>query len=489
VPPALARIGAAGLVAAAAALLPAASAAAVDRLEVTAKPGLVPTFQPGVIDYVSGCRKGRSLRLSIATTKGDSVSVDGAGFRSGSFKATVSLDVGQSTALVARSGGKRKRYHVRCLPSSFPHWKFTRFARPQAQWWLFAPVTAPANDSPRSRYVIFMDSHGVPVWWRQTGDVPFASILLPSGDVAWTRWYGDPFGMRTRGSWEVHRLDGTRIRTLRTKGSPIDTHDMEPLSNGHYLLDTYRLRRNVDLGPCGGPAQANVVDGEIQEVSSTGARVWSWSSKDHVSPCEAQSLPADIKTFPDGTKAYDYFHLNSVEPDGNGLVISARHVSAVYRIGRPSGKIEWKLGGKPRPESLRVTGDPLLPTLDEQHDARVLGDGTITVYDNRSHLGPPRAVRFRIDPSKHTASFVEQVTDPKAQDSGSEGSARRLVGGDWVVTWGETNVISEISRTNALVARLELDHAIDYRTQPVPYGRLKASTLRRAMDRMFPRGP
>jgi hypothetical protein len=184
---------------------------------------------------------------------------------------------------------------------------------------------------------------------------------------------------------------------------------------------------------------------------------------------------------------YDYFHLNSVELDGDGLIISARHVSALYRIKRATGQIDWKLGGTTRAESLTVKNDPLSPSLGEQHDARLLPDGTVTVYDNRSGLGPPRAVRFSINVANREASLIEQITDPKAFDSGSEGSARRLAGGDWVVTWGETNLITETSPASQPVFRLTLHNAINYRTQPVEYGTLKAVTLRRAMDSRFPR--
>jgi hypothetical protein len=335
-----------------------------------------------------------------------------------------------------------------------------------------------------------MDGHGVPVWWKRTGIPPFNSVLLPTGNlVAWTRFYYDPFGMRDSEAWEVHRLDGSLVRTLRTVGSPADTHEMTPLSNGNFLMTTYRLRKNVDLRPYGQAAHSNVVDGEIQEIDPTGQVVWTWNSKDHTSAAETKEWAKAGRTLPDGTPAWDIFHLNSVAPDGHGgLVISARHVDAVYRIDRKTGDVTWKLGGTKRPQSLRVVGDSRSPTFGLQHDARVLGDGSVTVYDNRTDLGPPRAVRFRIEASKHRARLVEQVTDPKAHVSGSEGSARRLPGGDWVVSFGGSKLMSELSRSGRIVWRLIFADAINYRVTPIPFGRLGAGSLRRAMDRMYPRG-
>jgi len=148
--------------------------------------------------------------------------------------------------------------------------------------------------------------------------------------------------------------------------------------------------------------------------------------------------------------------------------------------------VEWKLGGTKRPQSLRVIGDRLSPTFSNQHDARVLPDGTVTVYDNRSFVGPPRAVRFGIDPATRTATFLEQVTD-RVDRSGSMGSARKLAGGDWVVSWGGSDLMSELTPSGGVVWHLKMRHWINYRTVPIPFGRLKTSALRAAMDRMHPR--
>jgi hypothetical protein len=266
---------------------------------------------------------------------------------------------------------------------------------------------------------------------------------------------------------------------------------MVQLPNGNFLLDTYRLRRGVDLEPYGRDGVGNVSDGEIQELTPGGEVVWSWSSKDHIRPSETVGR-APMRTLPDGTPALDVFHLNSIEPDGHGgLVISARHVDAVYRIDRASGAVTWKLGGTKRPQSLKVVDDPRKPTFAKQHDARLLPDGSVTVYDNRSSVGAPRAVRFRIDTAKRRARLVEEVTEPKAQSSPAEGSARKLAGGNWVVAWGNTKVVSEFSPSNELVWRLQFrdEDVVTYRLTPIPSGRIAAHQLRRGMDRMHPRKP
>jgi arylsulfate sulfotransferase len=125
--------------------------------------------------------------------------------------------------------------------------------------------------------------------------------------------------------------------------------------------------------------------------------------------------------------------MNSIEPDGNGIVASFRHLNGVIRIDKASGNIVWKLGGTPRPVSLTFEGDPF-GNFAGQYDARLLPDGTLTVHDNGTLLGrAPRAVRYSIDPIAKTATLLEQVNDPDVPGSLFVGSARKLTGGNWVM--------------------------------------------------------
>jgi hypothetical protein len=445
-------------------------AAGANGATITATPSLTPRFKTGIVDYVVRCRADEPVRLRITT-------------RDGTRMRKEALAPGQAASVAIRSGGERRRYHVRCLPGDFPSWKFERFRKPQARFFLFAPQRGASYS--QSHYVTFIDGHGTPLWWRKRGAVPFNSTLLPNGDVAWARWYEEPFGISPKTAWEVHRLDGPLVRTIKAVGSPTDLHDLVALPHGHFLVLTYRIRRHVDLRPYGGPANGAVADGEIQEQDARGHVVWRWNSKDHVSIGENADWDS-YRTIRDGTSVYDYFHLNKVEPDGDGYLVSARHVDAVYRIDRATGDVVWKLGGTKRPESLHAVGDDRPKLFSGQHDVQLLPDGTVTVYDNHTP-GKPRAMRFRIDAAKRRATVLRQVTEPQLVWSPAEGSARMLPGGDFVVSWGATNLLSELRATNDPTWRLTLTHGQSYRITPIMPGRLSASTLRRAMDSMHPR--
>jgi Arylsulfotransferase (ASST) len=145
----------------------------------------------------------------------------------------------------------------------------------------------------------------------------------------------------------------------------------------------------------------------------------------------------------------------------------------------------------PNAESLTVNGDSVFTGgshFGGQHDARVLSDGTVTLYDDGTNLGrAPRAVRYQLDTTAHTATLVEQASDPLIANSSCCGSARKLLaGGDWVMGWGGTNTASEMTADGTRVFLLTFAGAvIVYRATPVPFGVLDRAALRAGMDAQY----
>ena len=483
----LARIGAACV---AAFVLLAAPAGALPAPAIKAKPGLKPRFRTHISDYTTFCNNADPVVLSVEAPDGVTVSVDGNPARSGDFTANLDIRWGQQGDIVVRRKGKRRRHHVRCVPPDFPRWKYKRYRRPAAQWYLMAPVGRLGTPRPTSRYMTMVDGRGVPVWWDRQPRVPFNTMLMKTGELALARWYGGPFGQDPGSAWVIQRLDGRPVRLLRTAGSPTDLHDFQPLPNGNFMLMTYRFRDGVDTRILqGGEKDGAVWDGELQEQTPDGEVLWTWNSKDHMKLSENVNwrFAGERPDGPGSKKVHDWFHLNSVEPDRDGYIISVRHVDAVYRIDRDTGAIDWKLGGSKHPKSLKVKGDHLQGPFIGQHDARLEPDRTLTVYDNHVAFGAPRAVRYRIDAEKRTATLLEEITEPAADFSPAEGSARRHANGAWAVSWGATPSVTERTAKNKPIWRLTLDQAQNYRVQPIAYGRLKRHELRRAMNVMNPR--
>ncbi len=104
------------------------------------------------------------------------------------------------------------------------------------------------------------------------------------------------------------------------------------LPNGNSLVLVYRPRDGVDLSAHGGPANATVLDAEVQEIAPDGSVAWSWNSAGRIGIDEVQRwwdyILANPVHLEDGRTAYDVAHPNSIEPDGDGLIISLRHINA-----------------------------------------------------------------------------------------------------------------------------------------------------------------
>jgi hypothetical protein len=444
-------------------------------LAVFASPHLFPAFSTAVTDYVIRCTSD-PVAVTIGAPDGTTVSVAGQPPASGWFNATVSRSTGQEFTLVVQVAAQAPAtYFVRCLPPDFPEWTVNRTGTPQAEYY----VTTPLGDDAAGNYPVIFDNDGVPIWWGPKTQTLFTE-LLPDGNVAWTSSIAGPA--------EERRLDGSLVSSITTSAGPPDAHDLLRLDNGNYVMVANVQRPNVDFSSWGpsGPGTAELVDQVIEELTPAGDVVWSWDTADHIPVAETD--PQFRRGA--GLPAYDAYHWNSIEATDTGYIVSFRHLDAVYNIDKTTGHIVWKLGGSTRPESLSIANDPVFTGgshFGGQHDARLLGDGSVTLFDDGTNLGrAPRGVRYQIDTDSATATMVEQHTDPIAPAAVCCGSARRLDGGDWVIGWGGLHSVSELSSTDNRVFLLEFTNADIYRATPVAPGVLDRAALRAGMDAQYP---
>jgi outer membrane protein assembly factor BamB len=446
-------------------------------VNVTVTPALFPAYSPAVHDYVIRCDPADPVDISTLPGAGTTTLIDGKARRTASVK----LDEDQAVTVTDRAGTKTATYNIRCLPSDFPDWTVTGTGVP-GEWTMATPSLSLGTAT--AHYVAIFDANGVPVWWYQTTRVPIDATLLPGPTIAFASF---PASSQ---NYEIHRLDGTRVGTIVSPDGHIDDHELQRASNGDYVYLVYDPKQHVDLTPYGGPADATVLEGKIEEISPTGKLVWSWSTDGHVDLSESTRwLPTIIGTpviLTDGETTYDFFHANAVSLDQGTVLLSLRQTDGVYAIDKATGQILWKLGGTPTPESLTVVGDPDgdVP-FGGQHDVRVLPDGTITVFDDGTFLGrPPRAVHYRIDTTAHTATWLGQITDPAIGTSLCCGSARMLANGDWEVSWGGDDVVGEYGPDGTPLFRMTFAGLFSYRAVPVSDSLLSGAQLRAGMDAM-----
>ena len=188
----------------------------------------------------------------------------------------------------------------------------------------------------------------------------------------------------------------------------------------------------------------------------------------------------------DSNGVLDPYHINSAEPEGNDVLLSFRHLNAVYSVHKSDGTVEWKIGGTTRPESLTVLNDPIFtsggglprparrarPCRRLDHPARQR-----VRYDCHAQ---PRAVRYVLDLNARTATLVEQKNDPATTPIAvCCGSARKLSGGNWLMAWGSAGIITELSPSGSRIFDLTWDDGLfSYRSHPVPFGTLSRTALR-----------
>ena len=361
-------------------------------------------------------------------------------------------------------------HRVRCLPREWAGFTVTRTGTPQSEWIVFNTAG----------FTVIADGYGVPVWWKAGAGPLVDGRVLPDGTVAVGRRSETAFD---RYPYAHFALDGTPLADIDAVGTRIDNHDFEVLPNGNLLLMAYVPREHVDLTAIGGPADAPVVDGLLQEVTPDRQVVWSWRSSDHVAVGET-TFPIDEIKLPDGDRSvYDLVHLNSLQADGDGVIISARHLDAVLRIRRSDGGIDWKLGGTSTPQSL---ASPAISVGSTWRAGCLTGRSRCTTT---AHVRGARRGRCGSRSTRWRARLgcVETVADPRVASSFCCGSATRLAGGHWLMSWGGTPVITELAADGAPVLTLRLGAGFSYRAYPVSSSLLSREALRAGMDAMAPR--
>ena len=445
---------------------------------ITTTPALIPAFDPAVTDYAVRCVGTTAHPLAaptfLTTTGSGTVTV-----ATKSLSSPVSVDLPLIANQSVTVNHNRISYFIRCLPADFPSYTSS----------VTGSVQATGFSLDLEPYAVVFDTEGVPVWWYRVTDPssstgaacpslsPFDVKFLTSTTMTW--WEG------CNDTYQLRGLNGTLKKTLPIS---LNFHDLQIMPNGDYLaiqdetghccvdLSSWSQASYSDLTdpivrypatPPPDPSSASITDQRIVEFNSNGKIVWSWDVAQHVDVATADQNWHD--DYP------DVIHMNSIEYDGNGGIIwSARHLDAAYRIDMTTGNITWQLGGTTTPQSLSVSGDPNVSTTDAanlfsgQHFARLAPDGSVTVHDNETLSGrPPRAVDFNINAQDMTATEVQQITDPRVTGASCCGSAQLLAGGNWVITWGASDITTELTPSGTPVLTITYPGSFSYRAQPV----------------------
>ena len=228
-------------------------------------------------------------------------------------------------------------------------------------------------------------------------------------------------------------------------GIQMDLHEFQLTSAGQAYITAYRTVR-WNLSSIGGPANATVFDGVMQEIDvATGLVMDEWDSLDHV-PTTASYYGKP----PTSSYQYDYFHINSIQPlAGGDILIGARNTSAAYEVDpADDGAVVFQLGGKTPSVPMQAGSSFWF-----QHDVQLHGGGIFTVFDDgAAPVREPnsRALFLRLSTSAKQIQYLGADTHPGVL-AYALGNVEELPHGNTEVGWGTAPYYSVYSPSGALL--------------------------------------
>ena len=296
--------------------------------------------------------------------------------------------------------------------------------------------------------LMIVNGKGQPVWFESLPRKIVATDLrvqVYKGHGVLTWWQGgvNPAG-KDVGEFVMMNSEYHVIKTfVPGNGYAADEHEFLLSASGATAWVIGAQVTGGNLTGLGGPTNGAVVDEVAQEVDlATGNVLFEWHSLDHV-PVKGSYLAYTP------TAAYDFFHMNSIDPLSNGdVVISSRNTDAVFAVARNTGHVVWELGGKHSSFSMGPGAHFAL-----QHDARMRGLTTISIFDDEdaapSHA-PARAIVLRLNFTTHRATLVRAISHSGLKVPW-QGNQQILASGSTVAGWGSGSATSVYGRTGKLL--------------------------------------
>jgi hypothetical protein len=401
-----------------------------------------PTFDSAITRYAAtttDATGGSVLVTATTDDPGESIEVNGVPAVGGIAPVT-GLQAGDLITVGFVGGASPQTYTVIYLPAGFP--ELTVSTGAQASFPDLAPGLVAVTLFPYGglqappAYDAIVDRNGVPVYAHEVpnsvtanGDRDFDLKQQPTGEVTIQRPTTPSVHSYSVAVLDpLHQFQEISRRKMAAPLTNTDFHDSLRMSDGSTVLLGYEPNPNT-----------NLTDATVQKLDSAGKVTFQWSS----APYADETM----------TTNSDYAHVNSVVSVENGdLIVSFRHLSAVYRIatvahdGYSKGEVIWKLGG--RDSSFTFPNDPLAGPCG-QHAVSELANGHILIFDNGSDglcvnptdpaapgvaRGFTRVTEYALDTVAHTATLAVPAYEP-GRYSLFAGSARRMLNGNTLIGW------------------------------------------------------
>ena len=409
-------------------------------------------------------------------------------------------------------------YTITCLPTAIPTYKVVN-PEPNDDYFALTDSLL-LNNNLSSTYdsaIVLRDSQGTSIWWISTKSSAIAKekynfvsdpklinnntqvLFYASRDVL--RGYSD-------GEYFIYDLKESKIvkkyfgyRDDKGNGS-LDQHDLIIKSDGTAIGMRYKVRTDLDLTEIGINLGTPIVDGEIVLLNSDGTENRVISMMELIDPKEIDL--GILKFYGVNAPPYDFVHLNSIELDGNSVIVSSRNIDAVHKINLDTGEVVWRIGGNYNTEKdLKIKSEfglnksvnnlgKFTNIISSQHDARLYPSRILSIFDNGTYANRnPRIIELKIDEKNLEAEVISSYASTFQDKSNCCGSARKLSDDKWLVSWGGDfrfgldvpSVISTINdknvETNILMNPLGV---INYRAIPYELNRKDIDLFKKDME-------
>ncbi len=279
--------------------------------------------------------------------------------------------------------------------------------------------------------LLMVDAQGVPVWYYLTDSRISDFDYLGNGRIQYvTQDFRimeiDMLGNVINSWYAANRPEGDAAQI------PVETltfhHDADRLPNGNILalsteqriLDNYY----TDSFDAEAPRATQPVMGDLViEFNQAGEILWSWNAFEYMDPYRIGYFMPYWKRrgFPE---TVDWSHANSLVnlPEENAVLVNFRLLSAIVKISRESGEIEW-IFGEPsgwsesnREKLISLEGDVRWPW--HQPAPVFTSRGNLLLFDNGNFHARPydetipiqeaysRAAEYEIDQENRTARQI-----------------------------------------------------------------------------------
>ena len=316
---------------------------------------------------------------------------------------------------------------------------------------------------------MIVDQDGNLVWFHPlAANVTATNLQRQSfdGKPVLTWWQGRiiklGFG---EGEEEIYSTSYQPVAQVRAgNGYRADLHQFMLTPQGTAWLDAYDPVE-TDLRSVGGSRHGVVTDSIVQEVDvRTGLVMWEWHARGHL------TLADSYASLEYGSHAWDYVHLNAVDPGPGGqLLMSSRNTWTVFDIDMHTGAFIWRIGGKHA--TLKGRPDTIFRF---QHDATWQPGGLVSVFDNGYSVDGDKQSRGLLlapHPHTHTVTLVKQFTNPNERLlTQSQGDLLNLHDGNWLMGYGGLPNFTEFDSRGRVLFDATLGPNVEsYRTYLAPW--------------------